>query len=302
MFGLVASLLFVLIWSTGFIVARAVVPHGAPELVLAVRLVATTLLLAGAAALARQSWPRGRRLGLHLAAGAMLHGLYLTSSWWAGGRGMPAGIMALLGATQPLMVAVASVLLLGDRLPGRGWAGLAIAIIGVTCVLLPAIERSGASAVPVVPVLAGLFAIIAMTGGTLIQRGQIAGDPILMSGAAQNLGGALVAIAATLIVGDWRWDNDPMLWIGLAWSVLGLSAAGLSLLVWLVRHQGPTAMSMLLLLVPPLAAIEAWALFGEQLGPVQLIGFALALGGVLLGRSQGRAKAREAAAELVEPA
>jgi len=134
-------------------------------------------------------------------------------------------------------VAVASVLLLGDRLPGRGWAGLAIAIIGVACVLLPAIERTGASAVPVVPVLAGLFAIIAMTGGTLIQRGQIAGDPILMSGAAQNLGGALVAIAATLIVGDWRWDNDPMLWIGLAWSVLGLSAAGLSLLVWLVRHQ-----------------------------------------------------------------
>ena len=61
-------------------------------------------------------------------------------------------------------------------------------------------------------------------------------------------------------------------------------------------------LSMLLLLVPPLAAIEAWALFGEQLGPVQLIGFALALGGVLLGRSQGRAKAREAAAELVEPA
>ena len=54
--------------------------------------------------------------------------------------------------------------------------------------------------------------------------------------------------------------------------------------------------------MPPLAAIEAWALFGEQLGPVQLIGFALALGGVLLGRSQGRAKVRDAAAELVEPA
>jgi drug/metabolite transporter (DMT)-like permease len=70
--------------------------------------------------------------------------------------------------------------------------------------------------------------------------------------------------------------------------VLGLSAAGLSLLVWLVRHQGPTRMSMLLLLVPPLAAIEAGLLFGERLGPVQIAGFLLALGGVLLGRSQGR--------------
>lgn len=298
MFGLVASILFVLIWSTGFIVARAVVPHGAPELVVAVRLGTTALLLAAAAGYARQGWPRGRRLGLHLTAGAMLHGLYLTFSWWAVSHGMPAGIMSLLGATQPLMVAVASVAMLGERLTGRTWGGLAIAIVGVTCVLLPAIERSGAGAVPVIPAAAGIVAIIAMTGGTLIQRGAIAGDPILMSGAAQNLGGALVAILATLIVGEWRWDNDPILWIGLGWSVLGLSAAGLSLLVWLVRHQGATRMSMLLLLVPPLAAIEAWLLFGERLGPVQLVGFALALGGVLLGRSQGK----KAAVEVVEPA
>jgi len=298
MFGIVASILFVLIWSTGFIVARAVAPHGAPELILAVRLTITTLLLGGAALYARQGWPRGRRLGLHLAAGAMLHGLYLTISWWAVSQGMPAGIMSLLGATQPLMVAVASVALLGDRLPGRSWAGLAIAIGGVVCVLLPALERSGAGAISLIPAAAGLFAVIAMTGGTLIQRGEIAGDPILMSGAVQNLGGALVAIAATLIVGEWRWDNHPTLWIGLGWSVLGLSAGGLSLLVWLVRHQGPTRMSMLLLLVPPLAAIEAWLLFGERLGPVQLVGFALALGGVLLGRSQGK----KATTELVEPA
>ncbi|MEC3948830.1 DMT family transporter [Sphingobium sp. HWE2-09] len=288
MFGLIASILFVLIWSTGFIVARAVVPHGAPELILAVRLTITALLLGGAAVYARQRWPSGRRLGLHLAAGAMLHGLYLTLSWWAVSHGMPAGIMSLLGATQPLMVAVASVMLLGDRLPGRSWAGLAIAIGGVVCVLLPALERSGAGSISVVPVVAGVVAVIAMTGGTLIQRGAIAGDPILMSGAVQNLGGALVAIAATLIVGEWRWDNHPTLWIGLGWSVLGLSAGGLSLLVWLVRHQGPTRMSMLLLLVPPLAAIEAWLLFGERLGPAQLVGFALALGGVLLGRSQGK--------------
>jgi drug/metabolite transporter (DMT)-like permease len=288
MFGLIASILFVLIWSTGFIVARAVAPHAAPEMVLALRLVLTTLLLSGAAAVAGQSWPRGRRLGQHLAAGAMLHGIYLTISWWAISHGMPAGIMSLLGATQPLMVAVASVALLGERLPGRAWAGLAIAIAGVTCVLLPAIERSGGGGVPVIPAVMGVCGIIGMTAGTLIQRGAIAGDPILMSGASQNLGGAAVAIAATLIVGEWRWDNDPVLWLSFGWSVIGLSVGALSLLVWLVRHQGPTRMSMLLLLVPPLAAVEAWALFGERLGPVQIVGFALALGGVLLGRSGPR--------------
>jgi len=291
MIALAASLLFVLIWSTGFIVARGTVPHGAPELILSIRLTLTAVLLGMIALGAGQRAPRGKRLRLHLLAGAMLHGIYLTVSWWAVYHGMPAGIMALLGALQPLMVAVASVVLLGDRLLGRAWAGLAIAIAGVTCVLLPAIERSGAGGIPLLPAAAGLIAIIGMTGGTLVQRGSIAGDGIWISGAVQNAGGALVAVAAALAIGDMRWDNVPLLWLGLGWSVLGLSAGGLSLLIWLVRTQGPTRMSMLLLLVPPLAAVEAWLLFGERLGPVQLVGFALALVGVLLGRSQGKREA-----------
>ena len=295
MIALVASVLFVLIWSTGFIVARATVPHGAPELILSVRLTLTALLLGLIALKAGQRLPPGKRLRLHLVAGAMLHGLYLTVSWWAVYHGMPAGIMSLLGALQPLMVAVASVALMGERLPGRAWAGLAIAILGVGCVLMPAIERSGMGGIPVLPAVAGLLAVIAMTGGTLIQRGTISGDGIWISGAVQNAGGAMVAIMAAATVGEVRWDNAPLLWIGLGWSVLGLSAGGLSLLVWLVRTQGPTRMSMLLLLVPPLAAIEAWALFGERLGPVQLAGFALALAGVLLGRSQGRQPVAEPA-------
>ena len=295
MIALVASVLFVLIWSTGFIVARATVPHGAPELILSVRLTLTALLLGLIALKAGQRLPPGKRLRLHLVAGAMLHGLYLTVSWWAVYHGMPAGIMSLLGALQPLMVAVASVALMGERLPGRAWAGLAIAILGVGCVLMPAIERSGVGGIPVLPAVAGLVAVIAMTGGTLIQRGTISGDGIWISGAVQNAGGAMVAIMAAATIGEVRWDNAPLLWIGLGWSVLGLSAGGLSLLVWLVRTQGPTRMSMLLLLVPPLAAIEAWALFGERLGPVQLAGFALALAGVLLGRSQGRQPVAEPA-------
>ncbi|MET0370584.1 MAG: DMT family transporter [Sphingobium sp.] len=298
MFAALASLLFVLIWSTGFIVARAMVPHAAPELILAIRLTLTALLLAGAALVAGQTVPR-ERLRLHLAAGALLHGVYLTVSWWAVSEGMPAGIMSLLGSLQPLVVAAASVALLGERLPALSWAGLVIAITGVGCVLLPAIERSGVGGIEVFPAIAGVLAVLGMAAGTLIQRGAIAGDGIAASGAVQTAGGAAVAVLATLLAGDWRWDNAPVLWGGLAWSVLILSAAGLSLLVWLVRHQGPTRMSMLLLLVPPLAAIEAWLLFGELLGPVQLAGFALALGGVVLGRSRRKLPAADA---LVEPA
>ena len=295
MFAVAAPVLFVLIWSTGFIVARAVIEHVSPELFLTARLILTTLALGFAALAAREAWPRGRQLRLHLAAGVMLHGFYLCLSWWAVSRGMPAGIMSLLGALQPLMVAVASFGLFGERLSGRSWAGLAIAIIGVGCVLAPTLMKTGVGSVDVWGAVAAVVAILAMTAGTMIQRGPLSSDPIRVSGAVQNAGGAVVAIVATLALGHYRWDNTPVLWAGLAWSVLALSAAGLSLLVWMVRHQGATRVSTLLLLVPMLAAIEAWLLFGEKLGPVQITGFVLALGGVLLARASARAPIAEPA-------
>lgn len=287
-----ASVLFVLIWSTGFIVARAVVPHAAPELVLTVRLLLTAALMAGVAAILRETWPKGR-MRQHLVAGSMLHGVYLGMSWWAVALGMPAGVMSLLGAIQPVIVMAASALFLNERQRPQAWAGLGIAIVGVICVLTPALGRVGAGGVAPLPILLGVLAVLGMTGGTLVQRGAIRNDGIAVSGAVQNLGGAMVTLVAMMALQDFRWEGSPMLWLGLGWSVLGLSGAGLSLLVWLIRRQGPSRPSMLLLLVPPLAAIEAWLLFAERLAPVQMAGFLLALGGVLLSRSR---------APVIEPA
>lgn len=295
-----APILFVLMWSSGFVVARATVPHAAPELVLTARMLLSAALLGGMAAIAREKVPRGRRLALHLLAGVLLNGFYLCTSWWAIARGMPAGIMSLLGALQPLVVAVASFGLLGERLAARAWAGLAIGLAGVGLVLAPLLIRGGHASVPLFVATAAVASILAMAAGTMIQRGSIGGDPMRVSGAVQNLGGAIVAALATVALGDYRWDGTPALWLGLAWSVLALSVGALSLLVWMTRHQGATRVSALLLLVPPLAAIEAWILFGERLVPVQLAGFVLALGGVLLARM--RIRPRSSSASALHPA
>ena len=295
MFAALAPMLFVLIWSTGFVVARATVPHAAPELILVARMLLTAALLGLLAAIAREKLPRPRQLGRHLLAGALLNGIYLCTSWWAVQRGMPAGIMSLLGALQPLVVAVASFALLGERLAARAWMGLVVGLAGVALVLAPLLMRGGHASVPVVVAAGATAAVLAMAAGTMIQRGAIGGDPIRVSGAVQIFGGAIVAILATVALGDYRWDGSLALWLGLGWSVLALSAAALSLLVWMTRHQGATRVSALLLLVPPLAAIEAWILFGERLVPIQLVGFAMALGGVVLARMKTKVP-------IVEPA
>jgi drug/metabolite transporter (DMT)-like permease len=282
----VAPALFVLIWSSGFVTARLAVPHAAPQLILLARMTLTAALMGAAAWVARDRLPRGKQLGLHLLAGGLLNGVYLCASWWAVQRGMPAGVMSLLGALQPLVVAVGAFLFLGERLPGRAWSGLAIGLVGVALVLAPLLDVGLSRAVPAYVVVIAAASIVAMAAGTMIQSSSLARDGIWISSAVQNLGGTLVAVVATLAQGDARWDGSPALWLSLAWSVLMLSAAALSLLVWMTRHQGATRVSVLLLLVPPLAAIEARFLFGEHLSAVQLVGFALALGGVLLARAR----------------
>ena len=284
----VAPVLFVLMWSSGFVVARAAVPHAAPELVLAVRMLLSAALLGGLAVIARERLPRRRRLATHILAGALLNGVYLCTNWWAIGRGLPAGITALLGALQPLVVAVASFALLGERLAGRAWAGLGVGLAGVAMVLAPLLARGAQTPIEPLVVIGAVLSIVAMAAGTMIQRGPIGGDPMRVSGAVQNAGGAAVALAAAALLGDVRWDGAAPLWLALGWSVLGLSVGAFLLLVWMTRVQGATRVSALLLLVPPLVAMEAWWLFGERLVAVQFTGFALALVGVLLARGEPR--------------
>jgi len=279
-----APALFVLIWSTGFVVARATVPHAAPQLILLARMALTSALMGGAALLVRERWPRGRQLALHVLAGALLNGIYLCTSWWAISRGMPAGVMSLLGALQPLVVAVASFLFLSERLPARGWIGLGIGLLGVMLVLGPLLDRGLGAAVPAYVVFGAVTSILAMAAGTMIQSGSLATDGLRSSSSIQNLSGAGVALIAAVAQGDTHWDNAAELWIGLGWAAVMLSAAALSLLVWMTRNQGATRVSILLLLVPPLTALETRLLFDERLTSLQLLGFALALGGVLLAR------------------
>ena len=282
--ALLAAIAFVLIWSSGFVVARAVIADADPQAFLLVRLALVALLMAGWAAAARDRWPRGRQLALHLVAGALLPGFYLCGGWWAIADGMPAGIMSLLGGLQPLMIAILAAALLGERLTARSWIGLAIGTLGVAFVLEPAIGNGVGGVTPLAAAV-GIVAVIGMAAAAMIQRARLAADALAPGVALQNMSGTAVAVVAWLLIGERRWDGTPLLWGSLAWSVLGLSAAALTLLAWMLRHQGAARVSLLLLLVPPLAAVEAWALFGERLSAIQVAGFALALGGVLLART-----------------
>ena len=284
MLRLAIPVIFVLIWSTGFIVAKAVTPHADLQLFLVVRFSLTAMVMGSAALWVRADWPRGREWATHLLIGVLMNGIYLCASYWAIVHGMAAGVMALLGALQPLFTALYLAVATRVRFSIGTWVGLLVGFAGVALVLAPKLAMPGADALTISGTIAALSSVIAITAGTLIQKWV---RPLDLRSAAcvQNAGGALTAVIALSVAGSLHWDHSTILWSALVWAVLIPSVVGITLLMWMIQRGDATKVTSLLLLAPPLAAVQAFLLFGETLTPIQFAGFALALAGVLLARS-----------------
>ncbi|HTH59000.1 MAG TPA: DMT family transporter [Paraburkholderia sp.] len=294
MFASLAPAVFVVLWSTGFVVARAIAPYADPNLYLLARFGGTALLFAAAALVARVRWPTGRELGKHLVAGALLQGVYLGAGYWAVAQGLSAGVMALLGALQPLLTAALAARLFGETLSPRRWAGMALGLAGVVLVLAPKLGAAAQTVTAAAPgtikapswlvVTVAVAAVCAITAGTLYQKTSLAQADIRSASAVQNFGAAVVAALLAMALGEQRWIASPTLWLSLGWGVLMLSGAGVTLLVWMVRRGDAARATALLFLAPPLAALQGYLGFGETLLPVQIGGFVLALAGVTIAR------------------
>ncbi len=276
---------FVVIWSTGFVVARLLRGEVDPTLFLAVRFGLTALLFVPLVMFAGVAWPRRRDIPRHLAAGGMIQGVYLGGGYWAVAHGLPASVMALIGALQPLMVALLARAVPGEAVARRTWAGLLIGLAGVCLVILPRLASGDGSVGSPLVLVVALVGIVSMTAGTLVQKTSLAGSDLRSASAVQNFGAAVTCGLFALLLGEEQWGGGARtLWV-LAWSSIILSGGGTTLLVWMVRRGEAARVSALLLLVPPLVAVETFVLFGDALTATQIAGFCIAIGGVWLART-----------------
>ena len=274
--------LFILIWSTGFIVAKAIVPFADPNLFLTARFAVAGSLFLAVALAARVPWPSWRDVPKHMLAGVLLQGGYLGGTYWAVGQGLSPSVMALLGALQPMLTALLAIAVLREVPTRRTWAGLVLGAAGVSLVLVPGLSVRGAGALSPAVLAVALFAVFSLTAGTVLQKTSIAAADIRASSVLQNAGSAVVVGTLTLVRGETRWISGPQLWGSLAWAAFVLSGLGTLLLVWMVRRGRAANVASLMLLAPPLAAAETYLIFGDRLTPIQIAGFAIALAGVFL--------------------
>lgn len=277
------SALFVVTWSTGFVVARLVAPHAEPLTFLTLRFASAAAVLGAAAGLARAPWPRnGRGWWDAIVAGVLIQGLSLGCVFWAVHRGLPAGIAALVSSLQPLLTGLLAGPILGERVSRRRWAGIGLGFLGALLVLAPKVGAAGAGTLPPIALAVGLVGMVSITLGTLWQKRTGGGPDLLTNACAQFVGAAAVTSLGALAWETGAFDATAPALFGLAWSVLVLSVGSNMILLALIRRGAVSGVAALFFLVPAVSAAMAFALFDERLDAIQLLGMVVAVAGVAL--------------------
>lgn len=279
-------LVFVLIWSTGFIVARYGMPHAPPLSFLAWRYVFSILCFLPWVLLARVAWPATRTQWLHLGVtGVLMHAGYLGGVWAAVKAGMGSGLVALIVGLQPVLTAVwlsAS----GSSVTRRQWLGLSLGFAGLALVVARKFGAGGEATL--VNLALAVLALLSITIGTLYQKHFVAPCDVRSANAVQLLAALLVTVPLALMEHeavswtDGAGNLNAELLAAMAWSVLGLTLGGSSLLYLLIQRGAATSVTSLLYLVPPTTALMAWVLFSEPITLLTVTGTVLTAVGVSL--------------------
>lgn len=270
--------LFVLIWSTGFVIARMAMPYVEPATFLFWRFTGVLMAMACMSLVWKMTWPNKSQI-IHIAvAGLLLQFGYLMGVWFAVYLGMTAGLIAIIVGLQPILTAWFAAWV-SETVSTRQWVGLGFGFTGVALVVA---EKIGFVHIPPVSYALALAALLSITFGTLYQKKYC---PVfdLRAGSSIQFGVSAVLCFACM----YFFESGIMVWnapviFALAWAIFPLSIGSISLLFMMIRKGAATKVTSLLYLTPPTTAALAWLIFDEPFTALMAAGLALTMTGVVL--------------------
>ena len=281
----VAPALFVLIWSTGWIVAKYVSFNADPLTFLAYRFFIAIFVFAAIALLMKAQWPTTLTGWLHgVFSGVLLHGIYLGGIWWAINEGVPASISGVLAAIQPLLTASIAYWAVKERLAGNQKLGLLLGFIGLIIAIGPSLSLldSASLGTSLVPLGANVLSMISVTLGTIYQKRYLQEGDLIPIAGIQFFGGFIFILPFAMLLEPMHVEWNTQSILAMIWSVLGLSLGAITLLLFLIRQGQVSRAASLIYLIPAVVGIEAWLLFGEEISAPFVLGTIIVVIGVWL--------------------
>ena len=273
--------MFVLLWSTGFVVAHYGTNDAGPFTFLGIRLTIAAAVLAIAALVSGAPRPTGVQVRWSMVTGTLMHAVYLGGVFVAIDNGLPSGVSALIAGLHPVVTSLLGGRVLGERLRRVQWVGVGLGFAGVVAVVVDRL-LANSSGITTWPLLASALSTLGMSAGTLIQRKRCATVPLLWGTVVQYTASAAVLLVLAGSVERFDITFTTQTVFALVWAVVVLSIAAVLIMLWLLQREAAAKVSSLFFLTPALSTLEGAILFDERLGALALVGLAVALTGVAL--------------------
>ncbi|MBY5387350.1 DMT family transporter [Rhizobium leguminosarum] len=279
-----APAVFVLLWSTGWVVAKYASLHSEPFTFLSIRYALSAVAFLALCLVVRAQWPSRATALRAVYSGFFLHGFYLAGLWWAIANGVPAGISGIIAALQPLLTAIAAPFLIGERLQQAQKLGLALGFVGIAIAISPKLLDPATADLTqaALPLAINLVAMASVTYGTLCQKKHLQSGDLRTIATLQYVGALILTLPLSLVFEHQHFDGAAQAYGALAWSVFGLSMGGVGLLLYLIRRGQVSRAASLIYLMPPAVALEAFIAFGEPLTLPLIVGTVVVVAGVYL--------------------
>mgnify|MGYP000340663531 CR=1 FL=1 len=277
-----APVVFLILWSAGFAVAKIAVAHTGPLTVLALRYSLVLALLIPVAVVMRPPMPNARGVRDVAVVGFLIQVVYFGLCYVAFKSGVSAGAVAIIVCLQPILVALIAPRLVGETVSAKGWLGLVLGLLGAALAIA---GRSTIAAENLFGVGLTCVALFGMTAGTLWEKRFGVSHHPVSANLIQYAVGAAFCVPAALLTENTAIDWAPEFIWSMAYLVIGNSLLAMSLLLAMIRAGEVSRVSSLFYLVPALSALCAWPMLGEEMPALGWAGMGLAgLGVALVGR------------------
>ncbi|WP_406483379.1 DMT family transporter [Streptomyces sp. NBC_01615] len=280
-----AATVTVVLWASAFVSIRSAGAAYSPGALALGRLLAGAVALGAVCLVRREGWPpRAAWRGIAIS-GLLWFGFYMVVLNW-GEQQVDAGTAALVVNTGPILIALLGSRLLGDAMPPRLLAGMAVSFAGAVAVGL---SMSGDGGSSVLGVVLCLLAAVGYAAGVVAQKPALGRASALQVTTFGCLAGAVVCLPfAGQLVQD---AADAPVSATLNMLYLGLFPTALAFTTWAYALARTTAsrMGATTYAVPALVVLMSWLFLDEVPGLLTLAGGALCLAGVAVSRSRPRA-------------
>lgn len=275
--AMIMGVCFALMWSSAFATARVIVADAPPLFALAGRFLISGIIALALARALGQNWRLNRGQWRATAIfGLCQNGLYLGLNFVAM-QWIEASLAAIIASTMPLLVAALGWAAFGERVRPLGLAGLVAGMTGAA-LIMGARVSGGADLTGILLCATGS---LALAFATLSVRGASSGGNLMMVVGLQMLVGAVLLTLASAMLETWsvRWSWSWGAAFAYQIIVPGIAAT----MIWfsLVGRIGAVRASTFHFLNPFFGVAIAALLLGEAIRPLDLIGVAIIMAGIL---------------------